>query len=98
LSFRNVAQTRDEWLTAMQKPAAIVVDGIFYRMSPYQATAAQGGKAAVMVSFSGRMSIAAALAGAKSAAIEFGGKRYDLGDCGIANCRELLRRSKTAER
>jgi hypothetical protein len=52
-----------------------------------------------VVSVSGLRSILEALTAATKAEIEFGGKRYDMGEQGLANCRELLKRSEgTAKR
>jgi hypothetical protein len=48
------------------------------------------------VSVGGARSILAALVAASKAEIEFGGKRYAIDERGLANCRELLKRSTNA--
>jgi hypothetical protein len=63
-------------------------------LKPLQAVVNDAGDSVTMVSVGGSWSILQALAGAKSAEIEFGGKRYELSDVALANCRELLKRSE----
>ena len=94
VTFRRVLVPLETWKAAGKKPAALVADGKRYALNPYQAVADEGEESPVMVRLSGPRSILEAIAGAKSAEIEFGGKVRDLGERGLANCRELLKRSE----
>jgi hypothetical protein len=97
LAFRNIAEPKDDWEAAAKKPVAIIVDGNRHAMKPFQAVANEDGKGVTMVSVGGPRSILAALVSAKSAEIEFGGRRFSLSEKALANCRELLKRSEAKQ-
>ena len=98
VTFRNVLSPRETWDTDARKPSAFIVDGKRYELKPYQVVAGENDKSPLMVRYGGPRSILEAVAGAMSVQIEFGGKARDVGERGLANCRELLRRSEGAKK
>jgi len=92
-SMRNSRPTRDGWEVEAKQPAAIVVEGNRHELKPYQAGVGPDGETVSLVRWGGPRSILAAVAGATSAQLEFGGMRYELNVRGLANFRELLKRS-----
>jgi hypothetical protein len=94
LVFRNAGGSQEAWEASAKKPVAIFADGRRYEMKPFQALVSEDGTSVIQVSVVGPRPILEAVADVKAAAIEFGGKRYDLDERGLANCRELLRRSE----
>ena len=94
VTFRRDLVPRETWEADAKKPAAFIVDGKRHELKPYLAVADEGDEAPVMVSQGGPRSILEAIAAAKSVEFEFGRKRHDLGERGLANLRELLKRSE----
>jgi hypothetical protein len=64
----------------------------------FQGLVDDDGTLVMHVSVGGPRSILEAIVVAKKAEIEFGGKRYDLGERRLANCRELLKRSEAGQK
>jgi hypothetical protein len=71
----------------------IFVGGHRYELKPCEAADGSAGQTFEFVRMGGPRFILQALASAKSAEIEFGGKRFSLSEKAMANCRELLKRS-----
>ena len=86
----------DPWREDVRHPIAVVADGQRHEMKRFQALVSVDGNTIELVSVGGARSILAALVAASKAEIEFGGKRYAIDERGLANCRELLKRSTNA--
>jgi hypothetical protein len=94
LLFAKAGEQRETWEADAKMPVAIIADGRRYDMKPFQAVVSDDGDSVTHVSVVGSRSILEAGVAASKAEIEFGGKLYAFDAQGMANCRELLKRSE----
>jgi len=95
LTLRSNSTAATTWETEAKQSIALIADGRRYELKSLRSLGSIDAPATLMVC-EGPSSTLAAVAGAKTAMVEFGDKRYELGDRGLANCRELLWRSRAA--
>jgi len=96
LVLRKTSRTHKALEVEAKSQTAFVVLGKGCEMKPYRASLNADEQTIETFQWGGPRSILEAVAGAKSAEIEFGGKRYYVAERGMANCWELLRRSEAA--
>jgi len=96
ISLRKGPPSRDSWEEETKSPVALIVDGRRFNLKARTEVIGKDRMPRSHLNCEGNRSVLAEVAAATSAEIEFGGKRYDLGEQGLANFRELLRQSDAA--
>lgn len=94
ITFRRGPPEHRSWEEEVKQPAALIVDGRRLELKPNREVLIREKRAWALFNCEGKRSDLAELAAAKSAEIEFGGQRYDLGEQGLAICRGLFRRTE----
>lgn len=88
--LRNNHPTRDRWEAEAKQPMAIIVNGDRIEMTPFKAEFDPEGETVSIVSWGGPAALRAGVSAAKKLEIEFGSKRYDLGETGLSVCKAMF--------